>query len=104
MIIIKLITITISLIAGIGTQSCLPLTSKNFYGDQRSWMKGDATCFEISISNLKEIIVHTLTSVVGFTFILLDGQNKSYLENCDIDIVHIFKQQNDAQLLTVCIC
>ena len=58
MIIIKLITITISLIAGIGTQSCLPLTSKNFYGDQRSWMKGDATCFEISISNLKEIIVH----------------------------------------------
>ena len=80
MIAIKLILIEITIILLIidGTQSinCLALESTNSYGGSRS-----GSCFEVLVSHLKGIIVHTQTSVVGFTFIFTNGSNTSFLEN-----------------------
>jgi hypothetical protein len=68
------------LITGI-SQNCSLLTSKNIYGDQKRWNKDDPLCFEYSIESIKEMTVHTQTNIIGFTFILFNGQNKSYIEN-----------------------
>jgi hypothetical protein len=70
----------LKLIAGI-MPNCSLLTSKNIYVDQKRWNKDDPLCFEYSIEIIKEIIIHTQTNIVGFTFILFNGQNKSFLEN-----------------------
>ncbi len=61
--------------------NCFLQTSKNIYGDQKRWNKEDPLCFEYTIGSIKEMIVHTQKNIVGFTFILLNGQNKSYIEN-----------------------
>ena len=75
-IVLTEIAIILSSITGIVSLNCMALESTNSYGGTRS-----GTCFEVLVSSLKEIIVHTQTSVIGFTFIFNDGSNKSYLEN-----------------------
>jgi len=80
MLAIKIILIEATIILlmtdGILSLNCLALESTNSYGERRS-----GTCFEILVSHLKGIIVHTQTSVVGFTFVFTNGSNTSYLEN-----------------------
>jgi hypothetical protein len=56
--------------------SCLVLQSSNSFGTSRS-----GSCFEIAVSDLNQIIVHTQASLVGFSFSFNDGTNRSYLEN-----------------------
>ena len=54
------------LIDGLRSDNCLRLTSKHMYGDSRLWISGYANCFEIPISSLKEIQVHTQKYIVIF--------------------------------------
>jgi hypothetical protein len=80
MLAIKIILIEATIILlmtdGMLSLNCLALESTNSYGESRS-----GTCFEILVSHLKGIIVHTKMSVVGFTFIFTNGSNTSYLED-----------------------
>ena len=70
--------------------NCLVLQSTNIYGGQRSNFQ---KCFDIQIDNLTEIIVHTKSNVVGFTFNFNDGKIISFLEtsgstnNYTIDLI-----------------
>ncbi len=63
------------------SENCMPLTSKTIYGNQTRWRNDDEKCFEVPISSLKEITVHKLINVVGFTFNFTNGDSKSYIEN-----------------------
>jgi hypothetical protein len=55
---------------------CLILNSSNSFGGKRS-----GACFEYLMNDLKQIIVHSNVSVVGFTFIFLNGTNTTYVQN-----------------------
>ena len=52
--------------------NCMPITAWNRYGS-----KPDGSCFEVSTSELSEIIIHTNTNIVGFTFNFKNGQSHS---------------------------
>ena len=60
----------------VSASNCLILNSSNSFGGTRT-----GTCFEYLVEDLKQIIVHSQVSVVGFTFIFLDGTNTTYVEN-----------------------
>ena len=55
---------------------CISASSTNKYGGERT-----DKCFEVKISDIKEIQVYTSDMLVGFTFKYIDGTNKSYMEN-----------------------
>ena len=55
---------------------CLILNSSNSFGGKRS-----GACFEYLMNDLKQIIVHSNVSIVGFTFIFLNGRNTTYVQN-----------------------
>ena len=56
--------------------TCLILQSSNSFGGSRT-----GSCFEVSVTDLKQMIIYTQSSVVGFSFTLNDGTNRSFLEN-----------------------
>jgi hypothetical protein len=62
-----------------GAQTCLILQSKNIYGDQIPSFDQNS-CFEVQISELNEIIVHTNSNLVGFTFNFKDGTTQNFME------------------------
>jgi hypothetical protein len=62
-----------------GAQNCLVLQSTNFYGGQRSTFDQNL-CFEVQVADLKEIIVHTNSNLVGFTFNFKDGTTRNFTE------------------------
>jgi hypothetical protein len=62
-----------------GAQNCLVLQSTNFYGGQRSTFDQNL-CFEVQVADLKEIIVHTNSNLVGFTFNFKDGRTRNFME------------------------
>jgi hypothetical protein len=62
-----------------GAQNCLVLQSTNFYGGQRSTFDQNL-CFEVQVADLKEIIVHTNSNLVGFTFNFKDGRTRNFTE------------------------
>ena len=47
----------------------------NKYGKSRT-----GNCFQVPVDKLKQIVVHTETCVVRFTFSFVNGTNQSYLE------------------------
>jgi hypothetical protein len=65
---------------GSPTPNCLVLQATNFYSASKSTFDPNS-CFEVQISDLKEMIVHTQSSIVGFTFNFNDNTTKSYIEN-----------------------
>jgi hypothetical protein len=56
--------------------NCMPITAWNRYGT-----KPDGSCFEVSISDLNQMIIHTKTNIIGFTFNFKNGSTQSYDEN-----------------------
>jgi hypothetical protein len=67
----------ITFVASVKSQSyCMPITASNRYGN-----KPDGSCFEISISDLNQMIIHTQTNIIGFTFNFKNGSSQSYNEN-----------------------
>ena len=62
-----------------GAQNCLVLQSTNFYGGLRSTFDQNL-CFEVQVGDLKEIIVHTNSNLVGFTFNFKDGTTQNFME------------------------
>jgi hypothetical protein len=65
---------------GSPTPNCLVLQATNFYSASKSTFDPNS-CFEVQIADLKEMIVHTQSSIVGFTFNFNDNTTKSYIEN-----------------------
>ena len=57
-------------------QNCLVLQSSNTFGGSRS-----GECFDFQVADIKEIIVHTKSNFVGFTFKFNNQTIKSFLEN-----------------------
>jgi hypothetical protein len=55
---------------------CLILQAKSFYGTYTS-----KSCWNILVSDLANITIHTISSIVGFTFTFNDGSAQSYIEN-----------------------
>lgn len=55
---------------------CLVLETKNFYGTYTS-----QSCFNILVSDLAKMTIHTISSIVGFTFTFINGSTQSYIEN-----------------------
>jgi hypothetical protein len=55
---------------------CLVLQAKSFYGTYTS-----KSCWNIQVSDLANIKIHTISSIVGFTFTFNDGSAQSYIEN-----------------------
>ena len=56
--------------------NCLVLQSSNSFGGSRP-----GSCFEYKTTDLKQMIIYTQTTLVGFTFILNNGSTKSYIES-----------------------
>jgi hypothetical protein len=70
----------INFAASVKSQSnCMPITTRNRFGN-----KPDGSCFEISISDLNQMIIHTQTNIIGFTFNFKNGSNQSYIENWSV--------------------
>ena len=61
------------------TPNCLVLQSTNIFGAQRSTFD-PTSCFDVEISDLKHIVVHSKLNVVGFTFVFLDGHSTNFIE------------------------
>jgi hypothetical protein len=75
-----LIIIIITFAASVKSQSnCMPITACNRYGT-----KPVGSCFEVSISDLNQMIIHTQTNIIGFTFNFKNGSSQSYNENSGI--------------------
>jgi hypothetical protein len=62
-----------------GAQNCLILQLKNIYGSQRSTFDQNL-CFEVQVADLKEIIVHTNSNLVGFTFNFKNRTTRNFTE------------------------
>jgi hypothetical protein len=68
------------LAASVQSQSnCLSITSWNRFGN-----KPDGSCFEVSISDLYQMIIHTQVNIIGFTFNFKNGSSQSYSVNSGI--------------------
>jgi hypothetical protein len=65
-----------------GAQNCLVLQSTNFYGGQRSTFDQNL-CFEVQVGDLRGIIVHTNSNLVGFTFNFINGTTRNFTETSD---------------------
>jgi hypothetical protein len=75
-----LIIIIIIFAASVKSQlNCMPITAWNRYGT-----KPDGSCFEVSISDLNQMIIHTQINIIGFTFNFKNGSSQSYNENSGI--------------------
>ena len=57
-------------------QNCLVLRSSNSFGGSKF-----GSCFQYNVIDLKQMIVHTEPSLVGFKFTLQDGTTKIYIKN-----------------------
>ncbi len=79
--VVKSIMFLAQLVYIVGSENCMPLTSKTIYGNQTRWRNDDEKCFEVPISSLIEITVYKLINVVGFTLNFTNGDSKSYIEN-----------------------
>ena len=69
--------------------NCMPLTASIYFGSKRV-----GSCFDVSVSKLKQIIVHTQINIVGFTFNFIEGTNESYFENKGIMTDHAIDLNN----------
>jgi hypothetical protein len=78
LLLIQFLIMTIA--ASVKSQSnCMPITARNRFGN-----KPDGSCFEITISDLSQMIIHTQTNIIGFTFNFKNGSNQSYIENWSV--------------------
>ena len=59
--------------------TCMAITASSLYGGLPSGL-----CFEVSVTTLKQLIVHTQTNITGFTFNFNDGTSESYIEKSGI--------------------
>ena len=62
------------------TPNCLVLQATNFYNASKSTFDTNS-CFDVQIADLIEMIVHTQSNIVGFTFNFNDNTTKSYIGN-----------------------
>ena len=69
--------------------NCMPLTAFNRYGT-----KPDDQCFEVSISDLNQMIIHSQTNIIGFTFNFKNGSSQSYNESLGAIINHVIDLNN----------
>ena len=59
--------------------SCKVLTATNTYGKVRT-----GKCFQVSVPDLKQIIVHQETTIVGLTFNFVNGTSTDFMEKASI--------------------
>jgi hypothetical protein len=60
--------------------NCLPITAWNYFGSKPD----NGECFKVLISELDQMIIHTQTNIIGFTFNFKNGSTQSYNENSGI--------------------
>ena len=71
----------ITFVASVRSQSnCMLLSAWNRYGSKPD----NGVCFEVSISDLSQMIIHTQISIIGFTFNFKNGSSQTYNENSGI--------------------
>jgi hypothetical protein len=58
----------------------MPITAWNRFGSKPD----NGTCFEVSISDLNQMIIHTQICIIGITFNFNNGSSQSYDENSGI--------------------
>ena len=60
----------------LAANDCLVIQAKSFYGTYTS-----ESCLNIQVSELANMTIHTISSIVGFTFTFINGTTQSYIEN-----------------------
>jgi hypothetical protein len=70
------------------------LQSTNSYGGRRSNFDQNS-CFKVQVADLKEMIVHTQSNVVGFTFIFKNETIQSYRESSYTKVFYINLRTSD---------
>jgi hypothetical protein len=60
--------------------NCMPITAWNYFGSKPDI----GECFEVLISDLDQMIIHTQINIIGFTFNFKNGSTQSYNENSGI--------------------
>jgi hypothetical protein len=60
----------------LAANECLVIQAKSFYGTYTS-----ESCLNIQVSEMANMTIHTISSIVGFTFTFINGTSQSYIEN-----------------------
>ncbi len=60
--------------------NCMPITAWNYFGSKPD----NGECFEVLISDLDQMIIHTQINIIGFIFNFKNRSTQSYNENSGI--------------------